>query len=358
MARALCRARHPARRAALGRLGRPRQPAGPGAAGAAEADRRLGAGARHRGRGARPHARRPGGDAGDAARPRLRGGRAERDAAAAEAEGILWLRPLLGTRRAELRAGWRRRRGLGRGPEQRRRPLRPGAGAGGAAGPRRARDRAERLAATARAMARARAALERATADLAGPASPTAARGTPARSPPFAAGAEELRLRLLSAALCWVSGAVYRPRLVRLEAALAAVEGGGVGHGLTLHGCVLRARGGRIAIRRELARMAAGGAAGRRALGRALADRGHAAGGRRPHDRRARGRRPGAARRHRAGPAREALAATPAIWRAGELVAAPVARPEAGVRLSAGVCRAAALGAGNSALNPPGQGLC
>ena len=49
---------------------------------------------------------------------------------------------------------------------------------------------------------------------------------------------------------------MYRPRLARLEAALAAVEAGRVGHGLTLHGCVLRARGGRIAIRRELARVA------------------------------------------------------------------------------------------------------
>ena len=40
-----------------------------------------------------------------------------------------------------------------------------------------------------------------------------------------------MRLRLLAGALCWVSGAPYRPRLLRLEAALAAVEAGGSGTG-------------------------------------------------------------------------------------------------------------------------------
>ena len=177
----------------------------------------------------------------------------------AEAEGIRWLRPLLGTRRAALRA-WLEAQGVAwaedpsnadaRFDRVRARlalPVLAGLGIG-----------PERLAATARAMARARAALERATADLARLCLADGGAGDLLLDPqPFAAGAEEVRLRLLSAALSWVSGAVYRPRLVRLEAALAAVEGGGVGHGLTLHGCVLRTRGGRVAIRRELARMAA-----------------------------------------------------------------------------------------------------
>ena len=93
---------------------------------------------------------------------------------------------------------------------------------------------------------------------------------------------------------------------------------------------MLRARGGRVAIRRELARMAAAvplaagrwdgrwEIEGRPPEGPGLSIGALGAGGL--------ARLPG----HRVGPAREALAATPAIWRAGELMAAPVARPEAG----------------------------
>jgi tRNA(Ile)-lysidine synthase len=248
-----------------------------------------------------------------------------------QADGLVWLRPLLGVRRTALRA-WLIARGAAwaddpsnadpRFERVRARAALPLLGTLGL-GP-------ERLAATATAMARAREALERATAELAAQAVEAARAGDLTLDPgPLAGAPDEIRLRLLAGAIVWVSGARYRPRLVRVEAALAAIEAGRVGHGLTLHGCVLRARGGRVAIRREPARVAppapialgvwdgrwriegtppqgddltigALGAAGLAAL----------------DDWRA------------AGLARETLLTTPAVWRGGALVAAPVVRPE------------------------------
>jgi len=172
--------------------------------------------------------------------------------------GIVWLRPLLGTRRAALR-DWLRDRGIAWADdpsnEDRRfdrvrmrsaLPVLAGLGIG-----------PERLAGTAAAMMRARAALESATADLASRALEEGTAGDVTLDPgPLADAPDEIRLRLLAAVLAWVSGERYRPRLVRLEAALAAVEAGRIGHGVTLHGCVLRAWRGRVAIRREPARVA------------------------------------------------------------------------------------------------------
>ena len=215
------------------------------------------------------------------------------------ADGLVWLRPLLAVRRAALR-DWLVARGVAWAEDPSN------------ADPRFERVRAraalpllaplglgpERLAATAAAMARAREALERATAELAARAVEAGPAGDLALDPGALAGAPaEIRLRLLAAALCWVGGARYRPRLARLEAALAAIEAGRVGHGLTLHGCVLRARGGRVAIRREPAAVAPPVPIAARRLGRALAARGGAAGRRRPRDRRARGGRARGARR-------------------------------------------------------------
>ena len=165
------------------------------------------------------------------------------------------------------------------------------------------------------------------------PASPTAARGTccsiprPLRGGAGGAAAAAARRRRSAGSRARSTGRGWCGSRRRWRRSRAAR----VGHGLTLHGCVLRARGGRIAIRRELARMApavplaAGRWDGRWQIeGTPPARRG-------PDDRRARAGRPGAARRRTApAPAREALAATPAIWRAGVLVAAPVARPEPG----------------------------
>lgn len=250
-------------------------------------------------------------------------------AAARRAEGVLWLRPLLGIGRDALRS-WLRARGVGWVDDpsnadpafdrvRARAALGPLATLG--LGP-------ERLAATAARMARARAALEAATRALAadcvelGPAGDVAV--DPAR---FAAGAEELRLRLVAGALAWVAGARVRPRLATTEAAAAAVLGQGLGRGMTAHGCVLRPWRGRVAIRREPTRTAGPVEPGRVWDGRwmvegagpgtlvgALGAEGLAA-------------RPGW---RESGLSREALLATPAVRRAGRLVAAPVLDAAAG----------------------------
>jgi tRNA(Ile)-lysidine synthase len=254
-------------------------------------------------------------------------------AAASRGDGLVWMRPLLGVRRATLRAvleaegvGWAEDPGNADARFERvraRAALDPLAGLGLGPG---------RLAATAAAMARARAALEAATAELARASLEAGPVGDLALEPgPLRAAPEELRLRLLAGALCWVSGAAYRPRLARLEAALAAVTGGGVGHGLTLHGCVLRQRGGRVAIRREPdavappVPLAAARWDGRWAVETELAAEGSSIGALGPEglaacpDWRA------------AGVPREALVTAPAVRRAGVLVAAPVVRPVSGV---------------------------
>lgn len=253
-------------------------------------------------------------------------------APASRAEGVLWLRPLLSVRRAELRQ-WLAARGQGwaedpgnedpRFDRTRARAALPlldtlGLGAG-------------RLAATAATMARARAALEAATAALAAEAVAQGPAGDLALDPArLAAAPKELRLRLLAGALSWVSGAVYRPRLARLSAVLLAIEAGQVGRGLTLHGCVLRVEGSQIAVRREPARVApevplADGRWDGRWLVEggppdpvglsigALGADGLAEIGRQPGD-----------------PPRESLWTTPAVRRYGLLIAAPVARPRSG----------------------------
>jgi tRNA(Ile)-lysidine synthase len=248
----------------------------------------------------------------------------------AEADGIRWLRPLLGLRRAALRA-WLDDEGVGwtedpsnldrRFERVRARAALPVL-AGLGLGP-------ERLAATAARLALAREALERGAAEVAAACLARGPAGDLTLDPgPLAAAPEELRLRLLAGALCWVSGARYRPRLVRLEAALAAILAGAVGHGLTVHGCVLRGRGGQVTIRREPSRVAPpvpveqGRWDGRWALETPAAEAGLSLGAL------------GAAGLaavpdwREIGVAREALLTTPAIWRGQTLVAAPVLRPD------------------------------
>lgn len=176
---------------------------------------------------------------------------------ASRGEGALWLRPLLEVRREALR-DWLAGQGVAwvEDPSnadpafartRARAALGPLATLG--LGP-------ERLAATAAAMARARAALETATASLARVCLEPGAAGDLTLDPgPWAEAPEEIRLRLLAVALGWVAGAPLRPRLSALTAATAAVADG-LGGGLTLHGCVLRMRRGRIVLRREPARAA------------------------------------------------------------------------------------------------------
>jgi tRNA(Ile)-lysidine synthase len=246
-------------------------------------------------------------------------------------DGIVWLRPLLGVRRAALR-DWLAGDGVAwaedpsneddRFDRVRARaalPLLAPLGLG-----------AERLAGTAAAMGRARAALEKATAELARACLTAGAAGdVEVTAAALAAAPAEIGLRLLAGALCWVSGARYRPRLATLEAALAAVAAGRLGHGTTLHGCVLRARGGRVAIRREPGRaaaavpLAAGTWDGRWRLvaapeggGDGLTIGALAAAGL--------AERPGW---RTSGLAREALVTTPAVWRGAALVAAPLLEP-------------------------------
>lgn len=66
----------------------------------------------------------------------------------------------------------------------------------------------------------------------------------------FAQVEEDTQLRLLAAALQWVSSAPYRPRAQPLEALLDRILSGGGG---TLHGCEVRSEGARFRVFREYA---------------------------------------------------------------------------------------------------------
>lgn len=69
----------------------------------------------------------------------------------------------------------------------------------------------------------------------------------------FAAVEEDTQLRLLAAALQYVSTAKYRPRLASLEDLLDRLLSGGAG---TLHGCETRCERNQIRVYREFARVA------------------------------------------------------------------------------------------------------
>ncbi len=137
----------------------------------------------------------------------------------------------------------------------------------------------------------------------------------------FNAAPDELRFRLLSATLQWISGALYRPRFDSLRGVLSRIDDK---NGQTLHGCVIRSHSGNIIVRREVSKVerpcplndvwdhrwvltergdepaktiAALGEGGLREC-KNWRDTGHA---------------------------REVLLASPAVWNKGQLVAAPLA---------------------------------
>jgi tRNA(Ile)-lysidine synthase len=111
---------------------------------------------------------------------------------------------------------------------------------------------AERLAATARRLGRARAAVESAVADLLARAATLHEAGY-CRLEPAAllAAPDEVALRALGRALTTVSGGAYGPRLDGLERLLAAIAGGGLGGGRTLAGCRIVPRRGGLLLCRE-----------------------------------------------------------------------------------------------------------
>ncbi len=160
--------------------------------------------------------------------------------------GIDWVRPLLSTRRADLRE-WLSSRGVpwvedptnedNRFDRVRaRRLLGELSGLGLTI---------ERLALAARHMRNARGVLERAAQDLAARAVRTELGDVLIRRAALGEAAVETRMRLLSAALLWVAGAEYRPRYAALER--LASEGG------VLHGCLMTFERDDIRVTRELA---------------------------------------------------------------------------------------------------------
>lgn len=113
---------------------------------------------------------------------------------------------------------------------------------------------AERLAKTARSLARARAALESATAAAAARVARVDRAGgwVALDAAALAREPEEIALRLLARSLEWTAGAAYPPRLEALEAALAAALQPGGAARRTLHGClVARGRAGWLTVARE-----------------------------------------------------------------------------------------------------------
>ena len=112
----------------------------------------------------------------------------------------------------------------------------------------------DRLAATADRMQDARSALEAATQTLANScAEITDAGEVQLNINTFNAAPDELRFRLLSATLQWISGATYRPRFDSLRGVLNRM---GEENGQTLHGCVIRSHSGNIIVRREVSKVA------------------------------------------------------------------------------------------------------
>lgn len=108
----------------------------------------------------------------------------------------------------------------------------------------------ERLAATSASLGRARNAADEATAALLASAVRLHPAGHAVLDPRvLAAAPRDPGLRALARLLCTVSGAIYMPRLARLEALFDTLGE----RGRTLHGCRIRPRDGRVLVHRETA---------------------------------------------------------------------------------------------------------
>lgn len=236
--------------------------------------------------------------------------------------GLRWVRPLLGVGREELR-DWLRARGAGwiddpsnddpRFDRVRARQMRDQLATLGLT--------AGRLADTAERMRAAAEVLARVTADHARRLV-TEDRGDLLvdRDGLFAAPSD-IVTRLMAAALQWVSGQGYRPRYAALKALLRDMDRG---RGGTLHGCLVRPEGkGTIRIAREARAVAACVAA----PGETWDGRWTVAGPFREGDEiRALGEAlDGVPGWREAGMPRNSLMASPAVWRGGRVIAAPLA---------------------------------
>ncbi len=173
-------------------------------------------------------------------------------AAKRSAGGLCWHRPLLGARRADLRA-YLQARGVAwvddPSNEDRRYDRVKARQALEMLAP--LGLRAEGLVDTAAHMRRARAALEAQTQAFARRIATVSAAGEVALAG-LEAAPREGQLRLLAGALGWVAGAGYRPRFAALEGLLDSCLGA-EDFGKTLHGCVIKRRGAAIVINREVA---------------------------------------------------------------------------------------------------------
>lgn len=163
--------------------------------------------------------------------------------------GLVWLRPLLGVRRAALRemlvAG-----GLSwaEDPTNSDRRFDRIKARGMLADPPLPGLDTDTLAETAARMAAARQVLNASARDAAQALARADHGGIAFAAEAFGALPDETRWRLLAAALCRVSGQAYRPRLSRLRAAEEAARDG---HAHTIHGCIVAPDGMDLRIDRE-----------------------------------------------------------------------------------------------------------
>jgi tRNA(Ile)-lysidine synthase len=249
--------------------------------------------------------------------------------------GVAWLRPLLGVGRGELR-DWLRARGQDWIEDPSNEALRFDR-----VKARRMLERlaplgldAAALAGVADRMAEARAALAAQTLEAARRLARIEAGDVAIGREGFAALPAEIRRRLLVAALVWVGSADYGPRAAPLQALLASIV---AGRGGTL-------AGGRVLVRRDEVRITREA----RAVAETVAAPGQLWDGRwrvtgpgsgapatgepeiNPLEVRALGEAGLAACPdwRRRGVPRASLLASPAVWRAGVLIAAPLARDE------------------------------